>query len=541
MSVAVLDFENRSHDTADSYLSEGLAEELTSRLGQLSRLRVASHTAVSRLRNPAQMQVPEIGRALNVAYLVSGSFQRSGAHLRVSVELLRAATGTQAWSDQYDRSGQDLLEIQQLVATSVASAVAGRLLPGERRRLEARPTANAEAYDAYLHASVLFHGQVPSEQRTAAALFERAIALDSTFALAWAGLSRCNSGMFWFYIDRSSERLAQARAAADRAIALAPHAPESNLALGYFYYWGSRDYARALQAFSAALEGNQQDPDVHSALANVSRRQGAWEQSMASRQRALELDPGSKSELTEGGLTYQVVRRFGEAADAYRRAQAPPADHIYAFMWAASLALERDGSLDSARAQIAFLAAHPEDFAERTFHDEGAALPVWRMAGPHQSAILGVGAGPTREARALHYLVIGEVQSTLGQREAASAAFDSVRVIVGALLQQRPDDDGFHAQLALALAGQGRCDDALTEAQRATQLLPISADALTGPQRVQDLAEVEVRCGHSDQALDHLAALLAIPSFLTPAVLRADPLYAPLRGDARFQRLTASH
>ena len=539
MSVAVLDFENIAHDTADAYLSEGLAEELTVRLGQVQRMTVASRAAVHRLRGADQMPIPQIGRALNVAYLVNGSVRRSGQHLRVAVELLRAANGAQVWADQYDRSDQDLLAIQEAVATAVATAVAGRLAPAERTRLAQRPTASSEAYDAYLHARVLFDGGVPEQQRSAVLLFQRAIALDSSFAAAWAGLSRLNSSMFWFYIDRSAERLALARSAADHAVALAPNAAETNVALGYYYYWGSRDYGRALQAFSAALVAQPRSADVHSALANVARRQGSWDQSLSSRSRAIDLDPENRIELTERGLTYHVMRRFDEAAADYRHAMQPPADYIYAFMFSASLAAQHFGTLDSARDEVTFLAAHPEDFAERSFHDEGAVLPVWRMAGPHQASILGAVVGPTPEARSLHYLVIGEVQATLGHQEAARVAFDSVRAIVGGLLERRPDDDGFHGQLALALAGLGRCDEALAEGQRSTQLLPVSADALTGPQRLQDLVEVEVRCGRTEQALDHLAYLVTIPSFITPALLRADPVFAPLKGNPRFERMAA--
>ncbi len=541
MSVAVLDFENIAHDTADAYLSEGLAEELTVRLGQVERMNVASRAAVRRLRGAAEMPIPQIGRSLNVAYLVNGSVRRSGAHLRVAVELLRAATGAQVWADQYDRSDQDLLAIQQAVATAVATAVAGRLAPAERSTLASRPTSNPEAYDAYLHARVLFDGGVPEQQRSAVLLFQRAIALDSSFAAAWAGLSRLNSSMFWFYVDRSAERLALARSAADHAVALAPNAAETNVALGYYYYWGSRDYGRALQAFSAALAAQPRSADVQAAIANVSRRQGSWDQSLASRSRAIDIDPENRAELTERGLTYHVLRRFDDAAADYRHAMLPPADYIYAFMFSAALAVQRYGTLDSARDQVTFLAAHPEDFAEKSFHDEGAALPVWRLPGPHQAAILGTSVGPTPEARALHYLVTGEVQATLGRADAAQVAFDSVRTIVGAMLQRRPDDDGFHGQLALALAGLGRCDEALAEGQRSTQLLPVSADALTGPQRLQNLVEVEIRCGRVDQALDHLAYLLTIPSFITPGLLRSDPVFAPLRGNPRFDRMAGGN
>ena len=536
MSVAVLDFDNLSRDTSDTYLSEGLTEELTSQLGQLERLRVASRTAVRRLRDPSHMPLLDISRALNVAYLVNGSVRRSGPHLRVTVELLRAATGAQVWSSQYDRSEQDLLTIQEAVANAVATAVAGRLLPTERTVLTTRPTRSPDAYEAYLRARVLYGEAVAARQLEAVALLERAVAIDSGFATAWALLSRVQSNMFWFYVDRSNERLERAKAAANHAAALAPTATETHIALGYIHYWGSRDYGRALQEFSAALVARPNDPEVHAAIANIARRQGSWEQSLSSRTRAIELDPQNRSEIVERGLTLLILRRFDEAEQDFNRALNPP-DFLEAQMFAAALAVERDGNLQQAAPRVEFLAAHPEDFVGLTFHDPGALLPVWRAAGHHQAAILAWSPEPTAQGRALHYLVVGQALGAQGKRAEAAAAYDSVRTIIETLLTQRPLDDGFHAQLSLAYMGLGRCDDAIREAERAVELLPVSADAFTGPQRLQNLAEVDAGCDHAEQALDRLAYLLSIPSFVTRALLRTDPAYAALHANPRFAQL----
>ncbi len=540
MSVAVLDFDDLSRDTSDTYLSEGLTEELTSQLGQLERLRVASRTAVRRLRDVSHMPLPDISRALNVAYLVNGSVRRSGQHLRVTVELLRAATGAQVWSSQYDRSEQDLLNIQEAVANAVATAVAGRLLPMERTRLTTRPTRSPDAYDAYLRARVLYGEGVPARQPEAVALLERAVAIDSGFATAWALLSWMHSWMFQTYVDRSNERLERAKAAANRAASLAPNAPETHIAFGYIHYWGSRDYGRALQEFSAALVARPNDPEVLAAIANVARRQGSWEQSLASRTRAIELDPQNRPEIVEQGITFLILRRFDEAEQDFNRALNPP-DLLLSQVFAAALAVERDGNLQQAAPRLEFLVAHLEDFVDLTFDDPGASLPVWRAAGRHQGAILAASPEPTPQGRALHYLVVGQVLGAQGRHADAAAAYDSVRSIVADLLTHRPLDDGFHAQLSLAYMGLGRCDDAIREAERAVELLPVSADALTGPQRLQNLAEVESGCGRADQALDHLTYLLSIPSFVTRTLLKTDPAYSALRADPRFAQLIASN
>ena len=189
-TIAVLDFANLSGDTAATYIVDGLADEIATRLGQLRRLTVTSRAAVRHLPNTATMSVLNIGRALSVAYLLTGSVRRGGDRLRVSVELLRARTGVQVWTEQFDRSDADLLSIEADIATAVASAIAGHLLPRERTALSASPTRNPEAYDAYLRGPALRGSGTAETDRRAVEMLERAIELDSTFALAWA-CDRC--------------------------------------------------------------------------------------------------------------------------------------------------------------------------------------------------------------------------------------------------------------------------------------------------------------------------------------------------------------
>ncbi len=540
MSVAVLDFENLSRDTGDTYLSQGLAEELTSRLGQVSRLTVASRAAVRRLRDATAMPLSDVGRALNVSYLVNGSVRRSGSRLRVTVELTRASTGAQEWTSQYDRSESDLLAIQEAVATAVAQGVAGRLLPAERSTLAARATRNPEAHAAYLRGRVLaVSAQTAAQQLDAAAAFSRAIALDSSYAEAWSALSQIHAVMFWNYYDRSEERLAQARSTAERAAALAPDAATSHIALGYYHYWGKRDYPRAIQEFSAALAAEPNNADVHSALANVERRQGSWERSLVSRTRSLEIDPGNPLEVEERVLTFTLLRRFEEAERDIERAMALPGTRSLVHAYAVLGRLSQPGTPGRAEAGAANLMDHAGEILTASLKDPGILLPVFRTSALLQAAILRLSPPSSIDGRAAFFMGLGQVFDVQGRRAESHAAYDSLRAVVIQMLARRPDDDGFHATLATAYAGLGRCDDALREGQRATEMLPVSADAIAGPDRLRSLAEIELMCGRPEQAIDRLAYLLTIPSTITPALLRADPVYAPLRGNPRFERLVA--
>jgi len=537
MSVAVLGFENLSRDTGDTYLSDGLADELTSRLGQVTRLTVTSRAVVRRLRNAADMPVPDIGRALNAAYLLQGSIRRSGQHLRVTAELLRASTGAIAWSNQFDESQPDLLAIQATVATSVAAAVVGRLLPAERTVLAERPTRSPEAYDAFLRGRALYlrSGSLADNQMSQL-YYERAVALDSTFARAWAGLSIVHSYAFWDYDDHSDGRLVLARETAARAAALAPSDAATHVALGYYHYWSSRDYARAMTEFSAALAANPNDADSHDAIANVARRQGNWDQSLASRDRAIALDSGNMNSVVERGITLRLMRRFAESERDARRGMLMERTRIQGFADLALLELARDGAVSTSGIADS-LVAHLEDVSDFL----GQELPLVRILPAVRSAAPALRRSPTPAARATALLFASQALSTMGRDSAAAVVADSLRQLADEFLAHRPDDDAFHALLGAAYRVMHRCDDALREARRTAELMPLTKDAYYGEVRLIQLAEVEASCGRPDDAIGHITAALAIPSQLTPGVLRADPIWAPLRGDPRFQRLAAGN
>ncbi len=540
MSVAVLDFENLSRDTSDAYLSQGLAEELTSRLGQVGRLTVASRAAVRRLHEPSAMTLGDVGRALNVSYLVNGSLRRSGSRLRVTVELLRASSGAQEWTSQFDRSENDLLVVQEAVATAVAQGIAGRLLPAERTTLAARPTSNPEAHAAYLRGRVLAVSSQtgPQQARVGGGVQPR----DRARLLIRRCLVRPVAGPRGPVLElRRPQRCPAGAGARDgracrRAGARRGDQPHR---AGLLHYWGRRDYARALQEFSAALAAEPNNADVHSALANVMRRQGSWVRSLASRTRSLEIDPGNPLETEERALTLYLMRRFDESERDNEHALAMPGFRSSAAVYSSMIALSRDGSPDRAAPLLALLAEHVLDLLTVTFKDPGINLPLFRTAAPLQAAVLGLQPPSGIDQRAGYYLILGQVLAVQGRRAESVTAYDSLRAIVTQMLVRRPEDDGFHAHLATAYAGLGRCDDALREAQRATELLPVATDVVSGPDRIRSLAEIEIVCGRPEPAIDRLAYLLTIPSTITRPLLRADPAYAPLRGNPRFDRLIA--
>ena len=186
-SVAVLVFESRSRDSNDVYLAEGISDELTTRLGRLGKLAVRSESAARNFH--AGTQSPqEIGRALNVTYLATGTVRRGGPRVRVSVELTRAATAERVWGEQYDRATDDVLRTEDEVAEAIATAIAGHLAPAERARLSRAPTANNAAWDHYLRGMFQFRKRNSEAMNIAWTEFSAAVSLDPSFADAHAQL-----------------------------------------------------------------------------------------------------------------------------------------------------------------------------------------------------------------------------------------------------------------------------------------------------------------------------------------------------------------
>ena len=322
-SVAVLYFENTSRDTTDAYIADGLTEEITARLGQVGRLVVTSRTGVRRLReSAATMSPPDLGRALNTAYLVNGTVRRAGSRLRVTVELLRASTGVQAWSNQYDRSAEDLLGIQEEIAIAVADAIAGRLLPDERARLRSRPTSNPAAYDLYLRARRAFSVMTLEALQEAIAALEAALRLDPGFTAA-RGLIAYAYGwaMNW---DQpiagvpADSVVARGLAAADRALREDSTSADAWTGRGWLLFFRDPpDFASSLVALRRAVLLDSTSQLAHLNLASVVRRLGDYDTGEAELRRALGPGPERAQAMADLGFIAFARRRYADSRARY--------------------------------------------------------------------------------------------------------------------------------------------------------------------------------------------------------------------------------
>src|SRR5205823_6614453 len=282
-SVAVLPLENLTEEKEKAYFADGVQDELLSNLAKIKDLKVISRTSVMPYKAGITRNLKEIAQQLGVSNVVEGSVRRSGNHVRVSVQLIDALTDRHIWAQNYDRTLADSLALQGELATEIAAGVGATLSPQEKARVEATPTKNTAAYDAYLRGRALAAGLTTdfSNVESAARSFQESVTLDPNFALAWAYLSSALSSTYWNGIDSTPTRLAAAKDAADRAVALDPNLPETHLALGYYRYYGLRDFRGAFAEFQLAEKSLPTDVGVLRAIGLIQRRFGHWDETIA--------------------------------------------------------------------------------------------------------------------------------------------------------------------------------------------------------------------------------------------------------------------
>jgi TolB-like protein/Tfp pilus assembly protein PilF len=296
-SVAVLYFDNMSRDTADIWLAQGLTDEIITRIGDIERVSVKSRYAVRPFRN-ANVDPTQAGRALNVAYMVTGSVQRVGRRLRVTVELARAGNGDRVWGEQYDRTDGDVFAIQQDIARGVATAVAGRLLPSERATLAARSTRSNAAYEHLLRGDALLAQRTPTALRRAIGEYSSAARADPRFAAAWAHMSVAYSVLgtrSWTTDGRPIADSIQARAVAtaDRALALDSASSDVWMAQAYTrMFHDPRGWSGAEDGFRRAVALNARNAEAWHQLGDLLGALGRGSESPDAYLRALAAEPG---------------------------------------------------------------------------------------------------------------------------------------------------------------------------------------------------------------------------------------------------------
>jgi len=544
--IVVLPFENLGQPS-DAYFAEGLTDEITNRIAENNGLAVISHASAMNY-SVRRMTLKEIARELKVQYVLAGSVRTDRRAdgtgvVRVIPELTRVSDEQLVWGGRYDAAlapGQ-IVHVQGVIAAGVAEALNVRLLFPERPAADAAPTENLQAYDYYLRGnSYAREFLVEAGARRAVEMYERAVELDPRFALAYAKLAQARSMLYYFF-DRTSQQLELAGDAADRALALRPDLPEARIARGYLYYWGHLDYDRALQQFRAARERQPNNSQLLWVIASVERRQGKWDQALATFQQALRLDPRSHIFAFEVGGTLHFMRRYVEAGALYDSAMALAPDWVPAVA-SKALLYRAQGEADSAR-RVMHAAARRLDLTHQIVPvllgdpSYGRLFPI--LDEEYQRGLDRVSLATTPVDSGSYYLAKAELMARRGRLDHARAYYDSARAVWEPKARAQVTQPAAHVQLGLAYAGLGRASDATREAAAVRALQPVSHDALRGAFWALELARLYSTLGQQDAAIDQLRSLLVIPAPISLPELRGDPAFDSLRGNPRFQALLA--
>jgi serine/threonine-protein kinase len=522
-----------------AYVADGIAEEVNNRLVSVPGIEVIGRTSAERYRQTT-LTPKQIGEQLSADYILAlriGSEGPAAGHgIRVNAELVRARTEAQVWGKSFRAdSTDDYFRVQGEIAEQVAEEMGVTLGAGDRSKLAARPTTNAEAYDLYLRAGIaLRRSHSLADYRDAQALLERVVALDSSFAIAWAALAEAHTEQYWFWGDRSQRRLDLAAAAAKRATALAPDAPETHFAMGLYYYHAHLDFPHALEQLRAALAADPGQARFYEYQAYVQRRAGRFDDALVSLRRATQLDPQAEPVVSGVGELLVGMGRPAEAKPMVDRAvELAPEDWVAHYSAvAASVELgDLTGAADAAQRAIERIGL-PRLLAERPRFLIGWA----RLLGPANRAVLlpFPPLAPTMPDTGGYYLARAQVEELLGRQ--ARGSFDSAAAAYERRLRIQPDEPWDHAFLGQAYAGLGRRDDAVREGRRAEDLLPLSKDAWEGPLLISMLVGTYRRFGDQDAAVAEIARFITAEAG-NRLLVRYDPVFAGFRNDPRVKRL----
>ncbi|HKP02862.1 MAG TPA: tetratricopeptide repeat protein [Chthoniobacterales bacterium] len=542
-SIAVLPFASLSEDKANAYFAEGIQDEILTRLANIGELKVISRTSTLRYKSTPE-NLTAIAKELGVAHILEGSVQKSGDRVRINVQLINAETDTHLWAETFDRTVTDLFAVESEVAQRVADSLRAKLTGLEKVAIATKATENPAAYDAYLRGlAVVASNRESVEAFTSAAdYFDAAVRLDPKFAQAWARASVAHSRMYWASYDRTPARVEKAKLAAEKARELAPGTGETFLASGYFEYMISRDYDAAAAAFKEALARLPNNTDTLVALSLIERRKALWAEAVAHQEQAARLDPQSVPVLSQLGITYFALKRFADAHTIVDRllGLAPENPQVLAGLARLNLA---EGNLEAA--EKAMRSVPPSPSTDYIFEIQlrlpliaglhAEAIKLIENAFAHPPAPAGFFAGKYRYQ-------LGFAKELAGDATGARAAYETARAELMKVLEAQPASAEAHLYLALALAGLGEKDPAFSAAQKAIALRP-SVDAVVGASFDEAFARVKARFGENDAAIADLRRLLSTKYIgpeqivLTPALLRLDPAWIPLRNDPRFQEL----
>jgi TolB-like protein/Tfp pilus assembly protein PilF len=546
-SIAVLPFENLSDDKQNTYFADGVLDQILTNLAKVSDLRVISHTSVRQYKSGEPRNLREIGKQLGVTDILEGSVRRSGDLLRISAQLIDARTDSQIWAETYDRTAADLFAIQSELAQSIVAQLQTKLSPRQKAEIEQRPTQDLLAFELYQRAkqivdSYLIADDVRATLLSALQSLDQAIKRDPDFVSAYCYIARANALLYFFDLDPTPDRILLAEAAVKAALRLRPDSAEAHFAMADFLFRCQRDYDGALKELAIARPGLPNDTAFFILSGYINRRRNNWHQAERDFKDAVEIDPRNPNAYNLLADTYNLQRKHFLAAQVYDHVLAAGERTPIVFYRRDSAIFNGTGNSTGMRN---VLAKNPD-------LDVGGGQTPFRVLfalidRKFAEAERVLAASPREDFQDIDYSFYfpkawyeAMIARAKGDSAGAIAAFSHARKILEQRLAIKPEDARTLAVLAQVDAGLGRKELAIQEAQRAVDLMPLSKDIYDGALVLEGLAQVYTWTNEPDRAIELLQKLAAMPSYVNYARLKLHPMWNPLRGDPRFDKIVNS-
>ena len=544
--IAVLPFESLSSDKANLFFADGVYDGVSTKLAKVANLKVISHNSVAKYRGARNTQ--EIGRALNVAYVLEGSVRREAGRIHLNAQLIDTRTDAHVWAQEYDRDLSDVFTLQSEIAQKIADQLGAEVSSTEKAAIQEPPTTDLVAYDAYLRGKELINGisfstRAKEDLLGAVQLLDQAVARDPFFFLAYGELAGAHDRIFFLGFDHTDARLKLSEAALQSIRRLRPESGETHLALAQHLYWAYRDYDHAREQLAAAQHTLPNESRIPLLAGYIDRRQGHWDKSLEEMKHALELDPRDFSILQQISLTYQCLRRYKEMAATLDGVLAIAPKDVPSRVRRAWVDVQSQGNTKPLHATIqAILAEDPN--AAPVLVDHWLYLAL-RERDPVEVK-RALAAMPTdgcydENIPFPNSWCEGLAARLGGDESAARAAFTKARGQIERIVHDQPKYAEALCVLGVIDAALGNKEDAVHEGKRAVDLMPPSKNALEGAMLTQYLAVIYAWTGDKDRAIEQLADAAKLPgSHVTYGHLRLNPFWDSLRGDPRFEAIVAS-
>jgi TolB-like protein/predicted Ser/Thr protein kinase/Tfp pilus assembly protein PilF len=563
--IAVLPFENLDGDKEHAFFADGIQDDILTKLAKVADLKVISRTSVMPYRGARNTR--QIGDALRVSHVLEGSVQRAGGKVRVNAQLIDTRSDTHVWAEQYDRDLADVFAIQTEIAQKITDQLQAKMSSRERAAIEEQPTQDLVAYDLYVRATSLIDKAAVKEGKEqekdyfqAIELLNQAIARDPAFLFAYCRLAGAHDELYMAGTDQTPSRLELANAAINSAFRLKPDSAEAHLALAVHLYHGYFDYDRARDELAIALRTLPNDARIFEWGGYIDRRQRRWYDAVRNFARATELDPRNVKILSGAAGIYHLLRDYKRETEALDRLVALEPNNIDHRLTLAWLDVRERANTRAIHALLEKIAVDNPELVRMRLNlalydrDTVAADRALAVLGALGEDIVDGGRGGVQFTRAYEQALVARIK---GDVAAAHAAFIVARAEQEKAVSARPDYGPLLCVLGLIDAGLGRKEDAQREGRRALDLAPMAKDSsalVVGgvydyAQRRDLFDDVDVLyvyamicawTGERDLALEQLETVAKIPAGPSYGELRLNPIWDPLRGDPRFEKIVQS-